>query len=256
MNSYVKKIEIFQNGHHLSALMFIPKIDSIPIGQCVFTHGYTSSKTSLLSWSQTLLQSNIPSILFDLPGHLLGNSSDISSLEEFYEVAIQFFHQCTEYMNQEKPKWEHVPWWFGGHSLGAFIALNASRIKKPKIKTVCVGLGLKKDLRKTIAHHHFFKDVIEFRKHLVSETLSPAPFFSWLQKKKENLDISNQNFFFITGKDDIVMTPEDTQNLIEHLKNKNDIKSVFPKHLPHYLPERASSEIKNLILNDSLSNKI
>ncbi len=81
-------------------ILFLPKeIKFQKVG--IFTHGYTSSISSILSWGIKGAQKGIPIILFNLPGHFLGHDVKVRSFEEFIlaspDLFLNSYQSCEEF---------------------------------------------------------------------------------------------------------------------------------------------------------------
>lgn len=247
MDIQIKKIILKNSFFEVEGLYFKTSgEDSKPLA--LMTHGYTSSKNSILSWAMRLSQEGCNVILFDLPGHFLGSFHDISSFKDFTEHAHELFLEALKISEMSPQKIILM-----GHSLGAFLALKAASLfqkQYPHIETLnlAVGLGMlnKDDIH--LMETPLYKPILDMRRQLVSTHLAPENVFSWLKKQKEDEHLTRQRIILINGQNDAVVGSHGSQNLTHHLeKLGNDVFLETPKNLPHHQPEMASSHIVNIL---------
>ena len=244
----LKKIErINLNTKNLSTtgLLFIPERPSTK--HCaIFSHGYTTHKGSILTWAQKLMDLEIPCLIFDLPGHYLGNYSDVQIFNHFANESWELFSKSFDAI-KENFNHEFIPL-IGGHSLGALISLMAAE-KNPYFKhNICVGLG---SLEKDDVHLFntpFFKDTMKLRAELVSSCLNPKVMLPWIATQKQSLHLENNHIYLIAGKDDIIIGgTEGVERMASYLKENNQVHIELIAKLPHHLPENAGLFVKKII---------
>ncbi len=252
--------EVSGFGMKSNAFIILPPANKkIVPAYAIFAHGYTSHKGTLLNWASRLSDGGVSCLLFDLPGHHLGSFNQVPSFETFRNNAHEFFYLAFEKL-QIKIK-EHFPLEhhkfgtsemtliLGGHSLGGLLALksmNLPALSSYKKFGIGVGLGLSlSNGNKThLFESDFFKKTLNFRQQLVSPELHPENVFPWIKNEKEHLSLHSQNICLITGEDDVVSPPRQTQELADRLiQQKNKVTVMFPKRLSHHQPELAASSI-------------
>lgn len=257
-----KETLLFVNQTKTNVFYFIPdhEID-FPSTFAVFSHGYTSDKSSILNWAQRLCEMGVPVALFDLPGHYLGNFSEVERFSDFtdhaHELFISAFFRLKEIYRDEFPLNEHLitkdllKLVLGGHSLGALLSLKAlkdQRLNDYKKLSVAVGLGM---APKDVVHLFdtpFYKATLKLREQLVSKELKPDNIFPWIKVEKEEFKISGQRIHLITGVDDLVVGSDGMERFMEHLKLQgNEVSFEKPTKLPHHEPELAASHVKKFL---------
>lgn len=227
----------------------------------IFTHGYTADKGSIIQWPIRLAEAGVSCILFDLPGHYLGNFVEVVDFEHFKNHAHELFYQAflslkgefsKEFpLEEEMLTKEKLKIVLSGHSLGALLSLKA--LSLPGFAdfekcSVAVGLGM---APKNIVHLFdtpFYKSTLRIREQLVSKALSPANVFPWIKEEKQRLDVENQTIHLITGADDLVVGEDGMERFIESLSPKNN-KVTFekPSKLPHHEPQLAAAHVKKYL---------
>src|SRR5690606_26545950 len=90
-------------------------------------HGYTSHKGSILTWASRLAEEGMSTIIFDVPGHYLGNFSEVESFDDFKNYAHELFAEAFE-LGQAELSHTIDGVVLGGHSLGALLALKAMQL--------------------------------------------------------------------------------------------------------------------------------
>ncbi len=217
----------------------------------IFTHGYTASKTDLLSWATKLSHEGMACIIFDLPGHYLSSFNEISSLDSFTNNTHFLFEQAYKVFNDDSLDIKSLNLSLGGHSLGALMALKASKLESFKSinkQLICVGFGMAPITGEHIFQSSFYKSTLNIRASLVSEHIHPDVIFPWLKKEKEMLNIENKKIHLIVGKDDLVVPPEAVEKMYEKLQGLNNIVTLdTPLKLAHHQPEQAGSFIKKYL---------
>ncbi len=216
----------------------------------ILTHGYTASKTDLISWATRLSDAGISSIIFDLPGHHLGSLNQVESFDVFTKEAVNCFEEAyQELMGHTKQQHSHII--LGGHSLGALLAVKALELdcfqSFPKI-AIAVGLGISQHATTHLFNSSFYEKTLNIRRQLVCDSLDSDKMFPWISEEKENLNIRAQRIHLITGEDDAVVGKGGAQELYEKLEALgNDVSLAEPKRLPHNNPELASSHIYSFL---------
>ena len=241
----IKKITLNSENLTANALFFIPeKISGTRC--CLFTHGYTSHKGSILTWAQKMMDLNIPTIIFDLPGHFLGGFHDVPSFELFKKEGPLLFSEAFTTIKKEFP--EIVTAISGGHSLGALFSLLHSAQSDFIQHQICVGLGSLPLNKPHLFETPFFKDTMLLRSELVSKQLSPTQVLPWIAETKRKAITSDKNIHLIGGSDDIIIGgTEGVEQMAGYLMPSNQvIKHIIPK-LPHHLPENAGVFVKKIV---------
>ncbi len=234
---------------NVNSLSFIPHQTKVRAKfRAIFTHGYTSHKSSIISWASRLSENGIPVTIFDLPGHYLGSYNDISSFEVFKNETPGLYKLAYQFQNQHLTQaCEHLL--LGGHSLGALMTLKASSLFNDieDKKLFLVGFGLNEKVKTHFFATSFFRKTLNVRKQLVSDHLNPDQVFNWIKEEKLKLSIKNQEICLISGEDDVVIGPQGMENLEKLLSQDNKVKVIKPKKLPHNQPELASTHIFNYL---------
>lgn len=252
----------FLNKTKTHVFYFIPDHDlSFPQTMAVFSHGYTSDKSSILNWAIRLCEVGVPVALFDLPGHYLGNFSEVETFSDFTEHAHELFadafFRLKEIYQEEFPLNDHLlevdqlKLVLGGHSLGALLSLKAlkdERLKGHEKLSIAVGLGM---APKDVVHLFdtpFYKSTLKLREQLVSPALKPDNVFPWIKKEKEEIKISQERIHLITGVDDLVVGADGMERFVEYLAGSgNEVSFEKPTKLPHHEPEMAASHVKKFL---------
>ncbi len=240
------------DGLNVNSLTFIPAQDKLkPNMRAIFTHGYTSHKSSILSWASRLSLVGIPVTIFDLPGHYLGGFNDFQDFATFTNEAPKLFVKAQEFQNQQL---NQAPdkLILGGHSLGALISLHAAKLFDIEKYLFLVGFGMNDQDTKHFFATDFFRKTLNIRKQLVSKHLDPDIVFQWIRDQKQLLDNKNEKICLISGEDDVVIGPQGADNLAKKLELHNEVHLIKPKRLPHNQPEMAATHIFNH-LKSSLS---
>jgi predicted esterase len=214
----------------------------------IFTHGYTADKGQQLNWAARLAELGFACLIFDLPGHYLGNFNDVESLDEFFSLSPQFFAKGLEALKARfvLPATGRIL--FGGHSLGAHFALKAlSQLPPGQGLGLAVGYGLH------VTGQHLFetplyKSTLNLRAQLVSQAIRPEALLPRLKLEKEKLKIEHQQIIMLCGEDDAVVSPQSFQATTDQLIGQgNQVLAEKPKHLPHHQPELAAPHIKSVL---------
>ncbi len=254
MNIKVHKVNLTWSGRLLTptnALFLVPEQASSTLA--LLCHGYTSSKFSILSWASRLAEEKIPTLIFDIPGHYLGNFSEVESFDEFKSSAHELFSEAYESaleVLEDKPNRLIL----GGHSLGALLALKAldENIFSTMDKIgLGVGLGMAPKDVVHIFDTPFYKSTLKLREQLVSPELKPDNVFPWIKEEKENLNITRQRIHLITGEDDMVVGEDGMERFANYLEELgNEVTMEKPKKLAHHVPENAAPHVKKFLKDE------
>jgi len=231
-----------------NALLFVPETKdfegSIRPAAAIFTHGYTSDKSSIINWNVRLAEVGIPSVLFDLPGHFLGNYSEVNDFSFFKNHAHELFSEA--FLLLKDFKIDHLV--LGGHSLGAMLAIKALKLPEfsaLKKSAIGVGIGMAPQAVVHLFDTPFYKATLNFRSQLVSAELGPDNVFPWIKQEKQDLNIANEKIHLITGIDDLVVGEDGMERFKEKLEGLNNIVTMEkPTKLPHHEPQLAASHVK------------
>lgn len=252
----------FLNKSETNVFYFLPDIDqTFPKTMVILTHGYTADKSSILNWALRLCEVGVPVALFDLPGHYLGNFSEVDDFTDFtdhaHELFAQAFKELKKHYLESFPLNEHdldeheLKVVLGGHSLGSLLSLKALKseaFSKYQRLSIVVGLGM---APKDVVHLFdtpFYKSTLKIREQLVSPALKPDNIFPWIKKEKEEIEIHGERIHFITGVDDLVVGNDGMERLAERfLQMNNTVTMEKPSKLPHHEPELAASHVKKFL---------
>lgn len=262
----LKKIVLKHQKFTSNALCFIPaKNDFNPNILAIFTHGYTSSKSDLMSWAIRLSESGITTVIFDLPGHYLGSFNEVESLEDFklhtHELFLLAYEESLTLLAQNKLELQKNPSLLkiilGGHSLGALMALDCHKIPKLSQNTtyLCVGLGINPNVKVHLFDTDFYKKTLNVRKQLISPALNPKDVFPWIKNHKYNHEMSGEKIVLICGKDDVIVGKGGAANLKSLLEKNNEVELIEPDRLPHHEPNLAAGVIYHYIKDNILSKQ-
>ena len=261
MSAKVITTELSLPWFQVNALAFIPSTEAASKTKpewAVFSHGYTSHKGDCLNWATRLVESGVPCLIFDQPGHYLGSFQELNSWDDFkdhvHELFGQAFNQLHLLMEAHVgtgnyPSVKSII--LGGHSLGAFTAIRALELpvfqNYQKI-AVAVGIGIGQRQATHLFETAFYERTLSIRRQLVSPHLDSKVVFSWLKHEKENMTISSQRIHLITGEDDIVVGAGGLDAMIEILeRNGNVVSSERPKRLPHHEPGAATAHLYSFL---------
>ncbi len=253
MAVHIIKDSIPFNDTSTSTLLFIPKNLNNKNSLAVFTHGYTSHKASLLSWAFRLCEEGVPTLLFDLPGHLLGCSPELANFEDFSSGAHTLFFESYKAL-QRLTGISEGRVILGGHSLGALLSLKSlCFFKNYKTTHICVGLGMSSSHEGHIYETPLYKKTMALRAELVSKAIEPSSVFPWIRQEKKTLKFNGRHIYLLCGKDDIVVGEGGAENLKIFLEKQGNVVVLeMPCRLPHHVPERASSYIKTFLQKEAL----
>jgi predicted esterase len=249
-----------------NALIFLPEIGETAEAElkptfAILTHGYTADKSSILSWPIRLTDAGVSCILFDLPGHYLGNYSEVEDFEHFKNHAHELFHTAflslKNSFQEEFPLNEHMletdqlKLVLGGHSLGAMLSLKALTLpafKDYQKLSVAVGLGMAPKNVVHIFDTPFYKSTLKIREQLISPALKADNVFPWIKEEKEIIEIQDCTIHLITGIDDLVVGDDGMERFSESLILKNNTVTMEkPTKLPHHEPQLAATHVKKYL---------
>jgi triacylglycerol esterase/lipase EstA (alpha/beta hydrolase family) len=200
-----------------SAMAFLPNRKTAQLASVfAFTHGYSTSKSSIFAWGTRLAEDGHAGVIFDLPGHLAGNTSTpLTNFEQFYRGGLDLFEQgyqrCLDFLSERQhPAFtDRCPITLGGHSLGALMSLLAqsktSYWQDKEVKTILVGLGINPTVEVHLFDTPFFEKTMNVRRQLVDPVVDSTVIFPWIKEQKENLDITGADLYALTGEDDVVV---------------------------------------------------
>lgn len=238
-----------------NAAAFAPQRSEAKNICAVISHGYTSSKNSVLPWAQRLSDAGIPCVIFDLPGHFLGGLHEVDSFELFTQKAHHCFetafHFLREFMSSDFACEKIV---LAGHSLGALLALKALELeiftKNPAL-AIGVGLGLSQHKNQHLFESSFYEKTLNIRRQLVSKNLDSDLVFPWIKKEKEELELVQKRIHLITGKDDVVVGEGGMSAFADQLERQgNHVTQDEPKKLPHHEPGIAAAHIYHFLKSE------
>ena len=131
------------------------------------------------------------------------------------------------------------------YSLGALLALQASKLEDKFQHLICVGLGRIPREKVHLFNTPFFKDTMHLRSQLVSPALHPDVVLPWISEQKHAELTKNKSIILLGGKDDIVIGGEDgLKEMARHLEKSNTTSTELVPRLPHHLPENAGIFVK------------
>lgn len=238
------KHELFE----MNSISFIPAKSHASKTIAIFTHGYTASKSDNLSWAQRMSEGDVPSIIFDLPGHKLGGYYPIKSFEDFKEHAQECFLVAYEKLvSQIDFTPEKIV--IGGHSLGAMLSLKALELDVFKdALAIGVGLGISQHKTSHLFETDFYQKTLNIRRQLVDENLDSDLVFPWIKDEKISYQVSGKRIHLITGSDDVVVGSGGMEALNFMLDNLgNNVSMHEPKKLPHHEPSLAAGHIYHFL---------
>lgn len=254
MSTTVVPIELSLPYFQVNALAFLPSPEkTVKSEWAIFSHGYTSHKGDCLNWASRLVESGVPAVIFDQPGHYLGSFHEVNSWEDFRDHAHELFGEAYQRLESlmetqrsgQFPKPRAVI--LGGHSLGAFTATKALELpvfQNIEKVAVLVGIGIGQRQATHLFETAFYEKTLSIRRQLVSPHLDSKVVFSWLKNSKENLSISGYRIHLITGEDDVVVGKGGLDAFIEVLeRNGNAVTFEVPKRLPHHEPSAATPHL-------------
>lgn len=256
MSAKVITTELSLPWFQVNALAFIPSATGthkIKSEWALFTHGYTSHKGDCLNWATRLVESGVPCMIFDHPGHYLGSFHELNSFSDFkahvHELFGEAFLRLQALMENNLSGQFTTPTSIilGGHSLGAFTAIRALELPEfQNLQRVAIGIGIGIGQRQAthLFETAFYEKTLSIRRQLVSPELDSKQVFAWLKHEKENMTLSNQRIHLITGEDDIVVGNGGLEAFLEVLeRNNNSVTWEKPKKLPHHEPGAASPHL-------------
>ncbi len=256
MTAKVVCTELSLPWFEVNAMAFLPSLENGPPKSewAIFTHGYTSHKGDCLNWATRLVQSGVPCLIFDQPGHYLGSFHEVKSLEDFKAHVHELFGEGLlrlEALMESHFGFGHFPACksiiLGGHSLGAFTSIRA--LELPAFKdlqrvAVGIGVGIGQSQATHIFETAFYEKTLSIRRQLVSPELDAKQVFSWLKHEKETMTVSGQRIHLITGEDDVVVGNGGMEAFLKVLEeNGNSVTWIRPKRLPHHEPGGATPHL-------------
>lgn len=261
MSPKVVTLELTLPWFQVNALAFIPSNSGekdLKSEWAIFSHGYTSHKGDCLNWANRVVESGVPCVIFDQPGHYLGSFNEVEKWEDFKDHAHEMFGEA--FLRLQTLMETHVGIGnflkptaviLGGHSLGAFTSIKALELPVfADLKRVGVGVGIGIGQRQAthLFETAFYEKTLSLRRQLVSSALDSKVVFSWLKDAKENLTVSRQRIHLITGEDDIVVGRGGVEAFVEVLeRNGNSVTWQMPKRLPHHEPGAATSHLYSFL---------
>ncbi len=249
-NFIVAPIQLASGPFKVNALHFIPEKSDSKF-KAIFTHGYTASKSSILTWGSRFAGSNFETIIFDLPGHYLGSFNEVDSLDDFINHAPNLFQSAFEAMGSRTTNTLIL----GGHSLGALLSLKTLETNFKTISTInlCVGLGQGPQDSVHAFDSDFYKKTFAFREQLVSKPIRGDHILPWIRGQKQDFEIAGRRIHLITGKDDVVVAPDGSERLMEVLKSKgNEVSLARPNRMSHHQPDLAGPHLMAFIRENCL----
>ncbi len=262
----IQKITLDYQNEQTNALVFLPDMDRENEGHikstfAILTHGYTSDKSSIINWPIRLAEAGVSCLLFDIPGHYLGNYSEVRDFDYFkehaHELFLSAFKKLEENFIEEFPLYGHLlekdqlKLILGGHSLGAMLSLKALMLpafSQYEKRALAVGLGMAPKAVVHLFDTPFYKSTLNVREQLVSPELRPDNVFPWIKEEKETLNITGQHIHLITGVDDLVVGEDGMERFAESLiAKKNTVTFEKPTKLPHQEPQLAAPHVKKYL---------
>lgn len=260
MSSKVIPLELSLPWFQVNAFAFIPSVDEgkqVKSEWAFFSHGYTSHKGDCLNWATRLVESGVPCLIFDQPGHYLGSFHELNRWEDFRDHAHELFGEAFTRLQGLMDM--HLAGQFpvprniilGGHSLGAFTSIRALELpifQNYQRVAVAVGIGIGQRQATHLFETAFYEKTLSLRRQLVSPQLDSKVVFGWLKSEKENLAISGERIHLITGEDDVVVGGGGLEAFIEVLeRNGNSVTFDRPKRLPHHEPGAATPHLYSFL---------
>jgi len=260
MASKVFISELSNNWFQVNALVFLPGEDKeMKDVWAIFTHGFTSHKGDCLNWASRLVESGVPCVIFDQPGHYLGSFHEVKSLDDFKNHSHKLFYEAylrlKDFLSMHRSHELKNPKQLvlGGHSLGAYSAFRALELEEFRdISKIGVGVGIGIGQRQAthIFETAFYEKTLSIRRQLVSPALDSKEIFSWLKNEKEKMTLSHQRLHLITGEDDVVVGAGGMEAFIKVLEeHQNIVTFEKPKRLPHHEPGLATAHLYSFLKN-------
>ena len=261
MSAKVVTLELSLPWFQVNALAFIPSseaVHKIKSEWALFSHGYTSHKGDCLNWATRLVESGVPCLIFDQPGHYLGSFNEAESWEDFRDHVHELFGEAFNRLQGlmeihlgmgQYPAPKAII--LGGHSLGAFTSIKALELPAfQNLSRVGIGIGIGIGQATHLFETAFYEKTLSVRRQLVSPALDTKLVFTWLRNSKESMTVSNQRIHLITGEDDVVVGGGGMEAFIEVLeRNNNVVTSEKPKRLPHHEPGMAAPHLFSFLKN-------
>lgn len=249
---------VLQNKYFtFNGLAFLPSTaddaPSIKCEWCVFSHGYTASKSDCLNWATRVCEAGSPAIIFDHPGHYLGGINIVNSFEEFSAHAHKNYalaFEKLEELMQEHSITECKTLVLGGHSLGALLALKALNLEEfSNLETLAIGVGIGISQHKSVHlfESDFYQKTLNVRRQLVSPSLDSDLMFPWIKDEKLKLNLFQKRIHLITGLDDVVVGSGGMEALRFELSQQNHVTANGPTKLQHHDPSGAATHIYSFL---------
>ena len=218
----------------------------------VLSHGYTSHKGSILNWAFKIAELNIPSVIFDQPGHYLGSFNEVKSFDTYTKLAPHLFESASKSLEKHL---QLAPEKFilGGHSLGALLSLKASEdsqyLREKNSDIICVGYGIHDQEKKHLFETPLFQETMNLRAQLISSELGPEKMLPWIKKEKLATSPAQKSIYLLAGEDDLIIDGlaglNRAKEILESKGSRVHIES--PKKLSHHTPELAGVFIKKYL---------
>jgi predicted esterase len=234
-----------------NAMAFVPTEHAETRAEwALFTHGYTASKSDCLNWAQRLSEVNIPSVIFDLPGHHLGSFNSVESFEDFTEHSHECFNDAFEFL-KEILGTECKTVILGGHSLGAMLSIKALKntpFSELNRLAVAIGIGIGQHKTVHLFESSFYQKTLQVRRQLVDPHLDSDVMFPWIKQEKLDTDIAGERIHLITGEDDVVVGEGGMEAFRFNLESLgNNVTFNEPRKLAHHEPSKAATHIYNFL---------
>jgi len=231
------------------ALCFLPDNLNDQGLWALFTHGYTSHKGDVLNWAARLAEAQIPSLIFDLPGHYLGSFEEVTSFDHFknhaHELFTFGFEKLDYFIEQKLGKHLCKTLVLGGHSLGALLSLKALPLFPVQNKiAIGVGIGQPAHVQTHLFDTIFYQKTLNIRRQLVSPALDSDIMFPWIREERSKVLVKNERIHLITGIDDVVVGSGGMKLYADWLENQGSkVTSHEPSKLSHHEPGLAAGHL-------------
>lgn len=251
MSLKIIKKTISNSLFNFNTMTFIPMESSKKCSaRAIFTHGYTASKSDCINWAQRLSEINIPSLIFDLPGHHLGSFNSVGSFDDFSQHSHECFIDAFDLMNTlVEQKCETLI--LGGHSLGAMLAIKALKLdafSHLNRLAIAIGLGIGQHKTVHLFESSFYQKTLQVRRQLVDKNLDSNLVFPWIKQEKKNVAIAGERIHLITGQDDIVVGEGGVESFRLKLESQgNHVTTSEPRKLAHHEPSKAATHVYNFL---------
>lgn len=258
MSIKIEKCKLEYLGWTVEAMIFIPSPDvQSSESVALISHGYTSSKNSVLNWAIRLAEEGVPCLLFDQPGHYLGSFNEVEDFEEYQESAHEMFLMAKAELEKHiggSSSYQRMI--LCGHSLSGLLSLKALNLPEfaySNTIAVAVGLGMAPLDKLHLFDTPLFKSTLLLREQFVSPALGYKAVFKWIKEEKEALELENKEVYLLCGEDDNVVGADGAERLQQLLLDQgNKVILEKPKKMPHHQPEMAAPHLKKLLRDHSL----